>query len=91
MPSKGKPAYRAKVDGAGRILIPAELRDRHGIKPGSSVRITENAAGRIFLEPAEAVLREAQQYFQSLGPADVLWSDQLIAERRREAKREIGE
>ena len=55
------------------------------------MRITENAAGRIFLEPAEAVLREAQQYFQSLGPADVLWSDQLIAERRREAKREIGE
>jgi hypothetical protein len=34
-------------------------------------------------------LREAQEYFQSIAPASALWSDELIAERRKEARREV--
>jgi hypothetical protein len=41
------------------------------------------------LEPTQAIVREAQEYFLSLGPADELWSDELLAERRLEARREI--
>jgi hypothetical protein len=41
------------------------------------------------LEPTLAVLREAQEYFLSLGPGDELWSDEVLAERRLEARREI--
>jgi hypothetical protein len=33
-------------------------------------------------------VREAQEYFRKLAPEDELWSDELLAERRREARRE---
>ncbi len=59
------------------------------MKPGATVTITEGPSGRIVLEPALALLREAQEYFQSLAPAGMLWSDELIAERRKEARREV--
>jgi hypothetical protein len=52
-------------------------------------KIKVDGRGRVVLEPAEALLREAQEYFRSLAPAAVLWSDELIAERRQEARREV--
>ena len=89
MPRKATARYKAKVDGTGRILIPAEIRKKLGLKPGAAVTITEGPSGRIVLEPAQALLREAQEYFRSIAPADALWSDELIAERRKEARREV--
>jgi AbrB family looped-hinge helix DNA binding protein len=89
MAHKATVRYKARVDGAGRVLIPAEIRKRAGMKPGATVTITAGPSGRIVLEPALAFLREAQEYFQSLAPASVLWSDELIAERRKEARREV--
>ena len=81
--------YKARIDDTGRVLIPAEIRKRLGMQPGATVTITEGPSGRIVLEPAMALLREAQDYFRSIAPASVLWSDQLIAERRKEARREV--
>lgn len=81
--------YTAKVDKAGRVLIPAEIREEAHLQPGASVTIIAGPSGRIVLEPTLAVLHEAQEYFLSLGPADELWSDEVLAERRREARREI--
>jgi hypothetical protein len=46
-------------------------------------------SGRIVIKPALAVLREAQDYFRSIAPASVLWSEELIAERREESRREV--
>jgi AbrB family looped-hinge helix DNA binding protein len=89
MARKAAARYKARMDGAGRVLIPAEIRKRAGIKPGATVTITEGPSGRIVLEPALALLREAQDYFRSIAPASVLWSDELIAERREEARREV--
>lgn len=86
-----RPAVRftSKVDKAGRVVIPAELRNKLGIEAGGTVTMKPGPSGRIVLEPTSSVLREAQEYFQSIAPADVLWSDELIAERRREARREV--
>lgn len=81
--------YRGKVDGAGRVRIPAGIRKRLGMKPGDTVTIKEAPSGRIVIEPALALLREGQQYFRSIAPASVLWSEELIAERRKEARREL--
>jgi AbrB family looped-hinge helix DNA binding protein len=89
MAHKATAGHKARVDSTGRVLIPAEVRKRLGMKPGATVTITEGPSGRIVLEPALALLREAQEYFQSLAPASVLWSDELIAERRKEARREV--
>lgn len=45
-------------------------------------------SGRITVELRLAVLKEAQDYFRGLTPESELWSEELIAERRREARRE---
>ena len=86
MPRKAAVRYKAKVDDAGRVLIPAEIRKRLGMKPGVTVTIMEGPSGSIVIEPALALLREAQEYFRSIASASVLWSDELIAERRKEAR-----
>ena len=80
MAHKAMVRYKARVDGMGRVLIPAEIRKRAGMKPGATVTITEGPSGRIVLEPAMALLREAQDYFRSIAPADVLWSDGLVCQ-----------
>jgi AbrB family looped-hinge helix DNA binding protein len=89
MAHKATAGHKARVDSTGRVLIPAEVRKRLGMKPGATVTITEGPSGRIVLEPALVLLRKAQEYFQSLAPASVFWSDELIAERRKEARREV--
>jgi len=70
--------YTGKVDKAGRIVIPAEIRAKAQLQPGATVSITAGASGRIVLEPTQAVVREAREYFKSLGPAAELWSDELL-------------
>ena len=82
--------YRGKVDSAGRVLIPAELRERMDVKPGTMVTITAGR-GRIVLESRSAAVRAAQRYFRTLAPESETWSGELIAERRREARREIAD
>lgn len=81
--------YTGKVDKAGRVVIPAEIRANAHLRPGATVTITTDASGSIVLKPTLEILHEAQEYFLSLGPADEIWSDELLAERRMEARREI--
>ena len=59
--------YKGKVDSAGRVLIPAELREKMDVKPGTMVTIT-GGRGRIVVESRSAAVRAAQKYFRSLGP-----------------------
>lgn len=89
MASRATARYKGKIDSAGRVLIPAALREKLGVQPGAWVSITEGRSGRIVLESRMAAVREAQEYFCSLAPKNQVWSDELIAERREEARREI--
>lgn len=89
MARKAGARYKGKVDSAGRVLIPAPLREKLGVHPGATVSITEGRAGRIVLESRMAAVREAQEYFCSIAPPSEVWSDELIAERRKEARREV--
>jgi AbrB family looped-hinge helix DNA binding protein len=81
--------YTGKMDKAGRVVIPVEIREKARLQPGATLTITAGPSGRIVLEPTATILREAQDYFLSLRPADELWSDEVLAERRLEARREI--
>ena len=83
--------FKGKVDSAGRVLIPAQLREKLGVQPGATLSITEGRAGRIVLESRMAAVREAQEYFCGIAPPTEVWSDDLIAERRQEARREMEE
>ncbi len=89
MARNSPPRYTVKVDSAGRVVIPAEIRQKAHLQPGATLTITAGPSGRVVLQPTRAILHEAQEYFLSLGPADELWSDEVLAERRLEARREI--
>ncbi|MGH9482804.1 MAG: hypothetical protein ACRD1L_12020 [Terriglobales bacterium] len=82
--------FVARVDASGRLLIPAALRRRGGLTPGCAVTLTGGARGEIVVKSRQAAVREAQAYFRKLRGPKQLWSEELIAERRREARREYG-
>ena len=82
--------YRGKVDSAGRVLIPAELRAKMDVRPGATVTLSASRRG-ILLESRRAAVRAAQEYFCGLAPESEVWSKDLIAGRRREARRELAD
>jgi AbrB family looped-hinge helix DNA binding protein len=77
----------AKLDSAGRLLVPAELRESLGLKPGGSV-VLEVQDGVLRIVSQRQVMREAQAVLRRYVPAGVSLVDELIAERRREAAKE---
>ena len=82
-----------KINENGRIVIPAALRQQMGIKPGESV-LMEVEDGVLRMESHRARIRRIQEEFRkhvSIKPGETLMSDQLIAERREEARREMEE
>ena len=79
--------FRSKLTGAGRVVIPVAIRERLGLKDGAELVLSVNEEG-IWLRPLDLAIERAQDYFSSLGPSDSLASEELIRERRREAKNE---
>jgi len=58
-----------------------------GLKQGSELVIrVENEA--VLLKTRRQAIREAQEYFSQFRRKGELWSEELIKERRREARRE---
>lgn len=45
-----------RVDELGRVVIPREIRERHKIQPGDTVRIVEETDG-FYVEPATTLCR----------------------------------
>jgi bifunctional DNA-binding transcriptional regulator/antitoxin component of YhaV-PrlF toxin-antitoxin module len=76
-----------KLGEGRRVAIPAELCQRYGIEPGDPVVLEPTDTG-IVMRPLEVVIREVQAYFADLAPPDVKLSEELLRERREEAKRE---
>jgi AbrB family looped-hinge helix DNA binding protein len=78
---------RVQVGEKGRIVIPAEIREAMGIGAGDSIDLSfENDELRISTRKAR--LRRAQERARRLIPPGVSLADELLAERREEAKRE---
>ena len=66
----------------GQATIPKELREKHGIEPGSKVRIRENDAGEIVIEPVPTL-----RAFRGAATTDASGTDILADERARDADR----
>jgi len=81
---------RAKVNENGRVVIPAQFREAFGIKAGDDV-VFSVEGDSLRLETRMQRLRRAQEYIRSIIPADVSLSDELIAERREEFRKEMAE
>ncbi len=75
----------ARLDERGRLVLPAELRRRLGLRAGDEVRISEQADGVLRVESRRAA---ARALIGSAGrsPASVI--TELSAERRRQAAAE---
>ncbi len=86
------PYARLKIDSAGRIVIPAEMRAAMMVKPGDTITATvENGVFRITSpEVALARVRMFAEEFKARHPG-VSVVDELIADRREEARREAEE
>lgn len=78
---------RCKIDLAGRILIPAEVRQQLNIGPGDEVFL-EVHDGQMTVSTFQAVVRELQQEIGQKVMAGGSVVDELLAERQAEADRE---
>jgi AbrB family looped-hinge helix DNA binding protein len=79
---------RARLDKAGRLLIPAKLRSELNVGPGDPV-VLETKGEELHVRPYKQAIREAQAIIRKYIPdRDRSLVDELIAERRKEAERE---
>ena len=83
-------AQKVELGAGGRLVIPAPMRAALGMKEGDKllVRLEGNEL-RIYTY--QEAMRRAQELVRSFVPADVSLVDELIADRRAEAARELGD
>ncbi len=72
----------------GRLVIPVALRQLLGFEEGDTL-VAHEEAGRLVLEKQEMVKQWLKARFAQV-PNDHSLVDELIAERREEAKRELA-
>jgi AbrB family looped-hinge helix DNA binding protein len=87
-----KPMRQAKTVLAanGRIVIPVAIREELGFKPGETL-VMHVEDGALHVESYPALIHRIQQEIAQYIPAGVSLADELIAERREEARREQEE
>ena len=78
---------KVQVGEKGRIVIPADIRDAMRIGPGDSVDLRFKD-DELRISTRRARLRQAQERARRLIPPGVSLADELLAERREEARRE---
>jgi len=78
----------AKVSDGGRVVIPADLREKHGIGVGDTVMWIEDGE-QLVLTSVRASIRRAQALVAKHNKRPgISMVDELIRERREEAARE---
>ena len=76
-----------KLGEGGRLVIPAEYRKALGVDTGDEL-VVELEEGSLRISTVREGIRRAQELVRSYIPEGVRLSDELIEERRREARRE---
>lgn len=80
---------RVRVNAQGRVVLPAEFRRALGIEPGSVVVISLED-DRLVIETPSALLAQLEKVTAHLDPSRSM-VDELIADRRAEARRDADE
>jgi AbrB family looped-hinge helix DNA binding protein len=88
--SRTTESTRVRVDAAGRVTLPAEFRHKLGIEPGQELILAEDGLG-IRLQTFAQAAHSAQEAFAPYRIPGKSVVDELIRERRGEAKREYRE
>jgi bifunctional DNA-binding transcriptional regulator/antitoxin component of YhaV-PrlF toxin-antitoxin module len=71
----------------GRLVVPVELRRELSLDEGSELTIRSDGH-RLILEPRAEVLRRLRNRFRHLTDAGVSLADELLEDRREEARRD---
>jgi AbrB family looped-hinge helix DNA binding protein len=80
----------SRLNDNGRIVIPAKIRKSMGLKPGDVI-VMSLEDGILRIESHLARIRRIQEEFKKFATPGTLASDELIADRREEARREMEE
>lgn len=72
----------------GRVVIPAEIRKRLGLKLGETFNVEIDDDDSVRLTSRTQSLRRAQQLFRKHVPEGTAVVDEFLAERRKEAENE---
>jgi AbrB family looped-hinge helix DNA binding protein len=83
-------AVALRIGPQGRVVIPAEMRRELEIEPGETL-MAHVESHRLVLERREQILERLRGELRGKVPADVSVVDELIAERRADARRESAE
>jgi AbrB family looped-hinge helix DNA binding protein len=79
---------RTRIGEKGRLVIPAEIREAMGIKTGDSVDVSfDNYEIRV--STIRSRIRRAQERARQIIRPGVSLSEELMAERREEARKEL--
>ncbi len=77
----------AKMDSAGRLMVPSQVRKELGLTPGAEL-ILRVEDGGLRIETRHAALRRAQAYLRQFRNPGESAVDDLLKERRKEVRRE---
>jgi AbrB family looped-hinge helix DNA binding protein len=80
-------SFAVRVGPKGRIVVPAPLRHELGMEEGADV-VARAERGRLVVEPRAVVLDRLRASVRRNVPEHVSLVDELLDERRREARRE---
>jgi AbrB family looped-hinge helix DNA binding protein len=81
---------RVRVDSAGRVVVPSDLRQQLGIEPGHELILSADAQG-IHLQTFDQAVKAVQQAFAPYRVPGTSVVDDLIRDREEEARREYNE
>jgi AbrB family looped-hinge helix DNA binding protein len=82
------PVYHVNVAERGRLVLPLEIREKLKIRDGDRLSLTLEDDGRVTLQTFDVALRRLRGMFKHLARPGIRESDELIKERRREARRD---
>jgi len=87
-PAEAAPIFQLTVGERGRLVLPAEVREKLKIAAGDHIALILERDGTMSLKTRDVAIRSLRGMFKHLAIPGKLASDELIAERRREAKME---
>ena len=83
--------YDLSIDAAGAVELPEAVRRRFGPQEGDQLELTVQPHGSLVLTPRDGAATSARGMYKNLAVPGVSAADELIAQRREEARREEAE